>query len=205
MLRHRPLHRDRVGLAEQVAMQAGEPGIGCAQGTHVARGRGRAHLVHRARRDVGGHRDDAVAAEHDEGGRHVVAAVERETAGARSIRSQARSRLPVASLSRRCWAPRQGAARCRWQIGNGAAGHVVEDQRQSTASAMVRKCGTGLPGSAGCSRAPPKDAAFAPACAAKRASSMASRWSLHRCRRSPECAPRSARRPRGSARNARPR
>ncbi len=60
-------------------MQTSEPGVGFAQRAHVTRHRSRTKRMHRAWRYVGGHRDDAMAAEHQEGGgRHVVAAVEPE-------------------------------------------------------------------------------------------------------------------------------
>ena len=101
----------------------------------VAGERGRAHLGHRARRDVRRDRDHAVAAEQ-----HV------RRAPCRRCPSTARSRAAAGSrLTRSTWRTRSdgrvlepddvrhfGEAQHRVvaEIGDGAARHVVEDQRQ---------------------------------------------------------------------------
>ena len=112
-------------------MQAGEPGIGFAQGAHVARAAA-AHSACIARGATLAVTEMTPWPPSIRKAAEVMSSplYSANPAGARSTRSQARSRLPVASWRPTMLGTSASAARCRWQIGDGAAGNVVEDQRQ---------------------------------------------------------------------------
>ncbi len=131
-LGHRPLDRHRVGFDEKLVMQRQHAVVDAHRLGHVA-GHGRhAQFVHRARRDVGGDGDIALAAaqhQRDRGG--VVARVDRErrrrqaqqVGGAGDIAG----RFLDADDARHLRQAQHGLV---GHVRHGAAGHVVQDDRQ---------------------------------------------------------------------------
>ncbi len=130
-LGHRPFHRDRIRLDEELGVKSQQLEIQFASLREITGERRRAHFVHQPRGAVGGHRNDPLAAEeHKRESAGVIAAVDHETLGrsAQQIRAalDAGGGVFDADDVRDLCKPQR---RFAGEIGDGPAGNVVHDLR----------------------------------------------------------------------------
>ena len=210
-LRQRIFDRAGRGVGEQRDVQRDRAGPAASSALAIiARRAGRLEIGAQPRRDVGGDRDAARPAHRVERQRHVVVARQLARNPARSrcavLRDAARA-SPVASLTptnasgNACDDPRH---RRGLDVGHGAAGHVVEDDRQRrVASRAPRNGGRCPPGSGGCNRAGPSARRRRRRPSRRAMLAIATRVSFEPRRRSPARGPSPDRRRRGRRGNAR--